>query len=240
MNLRKIIGRVTGGAILASAITLGVGSGLAVAAGTGGYGSLPIPSNPPGFGTVLQTQPVTPGQQLGPITGTIDGVNYSITVPANTFSSSTDSLELVVTTCSLSSVGSAGFAGYSAYACIGVAVYDLTTNQKVNGPFNPPFTLTLSGNILAPSANLLVTYDATNNTWVQLPSQATSVTVSIAQDPDFALLAQTSTPSSTIAGATSPQTGKPFVGEAIGAGVLLIAGAGTAILLIKSRKRQSA
>ena len=67
---------------------------------------------------------------------------------------------------------------------------------------------------------------------------AGSATVTFDRDPNFAVLAPTGTAASGIPGATGASTGKPFLGEGILAGLLLLLGA--AGLSYARRRRTSA
>lgn len=234
--MRKII---LGGA--AGLVALILWSSVAFAAGNG-YVPIPPPNltPPPGGNTnILQIKPLTPGAPLT-LSGTVDGLTYNINVPALTFASSTDPLEVVVTSCSLQALGNAGFNGYTPYACIGVYVVDLVTGQALLGPYNPAISIALSGSAIEPpTGNLAAYYQFTSGKWVQLSGNSTgSFAVNETAADYYILLAQNIVPSSTIPGAT-PQTGKPFLGEEIAGGILVAAGLVGLGLLIRSRRRSA-
>jgi hypothetical protein len=237
--MKKFIGV----SIALTSVTLALATGVTSGAQAAGSGSVPLPPPgmvfPPGGGTpILTVQPITPGQPLV-VTGTVDGVQYTITIPATTFQNSTDPLELVVTSCSLQSIGNAGFNGYTAYACIGAYVVDEVTGQTVPGPFSPAFSMTLVGSAIEPSTqNIFAIFNPNNSSWSQISGNTTgSAQASITNDSYFALLVQNTTPVSTIPNAT-PQTGKPFLGEEVGAGILLGAGLiGVGFLFYARRRR---
>jgi hypothetical protein len=218
--------------------TLMVG-GVSFAAGNG---SVPLPppnlTLPPGGGTsILQVQPLTPGVPLV-ATGSVDGLQYKVSVPALTFATSTDPLELVITSCSLQALGNAGFNGYTPYACIGVYVVDLVTGQALTGPYNPAVNVLLSGSaIQPPTSNLAAVYDFSSAKWVQTSGNTYGSFNTNETSPDYyILLAQNIVPTSTIPGAT-PQTGKPFLGEEIAGSVLVVAGLVGLGLFIWNRRR---
>jgi hypothetical protein len=229
-------------AFLGSIVTILLVSGeLAYAAGSG---SVPLPPSnltpPPGGGNlIVSIHPLTPGQPLY-ITGSVDGLTYNVSVPALAFATETDPLELVVTSCSLQSLGNAGFNGYTPYACIGVYVVDLVTGQALSGPYSPTISIQLSGTTITPPlSNILAQYIFSNSSWTRITGNTTgAVTISESSPDYYILLAQNTTPVSTVPSAT-PSTGKPFLGEEIAAGILILAGL-VGILLVARQRRKSA
>ncbi|NNN22413.1 MAG: hypothetical protein HKL80_10490 [Acidimicrobiales bacterium] len=236
----KLIRRAGVAIALAIGVFLVSTSTVANAAGTGYPGpTTTTPSGAPGF-NILQVQQVSPGSPFT-YTFTDQGVSFVITIPAATFSSQTDTIDLVVTSCTPSSLGNAGYAGYSAAVCIGFYVEDVTTNTEIAGPYSPAISFDwTASSIQPPNSDLLTQYNSSTGQWDQISgNQSGGVTLSVGSPSQFALLAQVNTAPSTIAGGTTPQTGKPFLGEEVGAGVLLLAGVSTVVLLARSRKRNA-
>jgi hypothetical protein len=201
-------------------------SSLAFAAGTG-YG----PGGPnPGTtavglsGTVVTSTTVQPGG--GSASGTVGGSTITATVPSGAFTSPT---QVVVTDATGSAVAPSG--GGTPVVTFGVGFY--VNGTKVTGTF-PAVTITVtSASIKAGCTVYIVT-----GTTLQAVSGASvtngSATFSITSDPTVEI-ATASTGTTPIVGATSVQTGKPFLLEGgIAAALLLVGG----LLLIRSRHRR--
>jgi hypothetical protein len=180
------------------------------------------------------------------LTGTItttsgSTITINITLPGGDFNGVTDSYELILSTCASPTADVTGISGYTAYACFGVEILDTTTDTVYETALSSPMTLTGSGaSILASPANILSEYDFTTSTWGAITGNlAGGININIASDPDFALLAQSTTSTTgTVAGATTATTGKPFIGEEVGAGVVLMAGLLGVGLLVKSKRKK--
>ena len=223
--------------------------GSAEAAGLANYGVLPNPSNPMSFSNVIAETSIATNDTATTLSGTLTTttsatISFTVTVPAQTFNGAADSYELVVTTCgSPSQIGNAGYVGYSAYACFGVAVYDTTTNTPYEGALNPSLIFNLTGAIIQPpAANLLVEANPNTGSWQTVTGNVSgAVNLNIGNDPDFALLVQNATTSTTtgsVSGATSPQTGKPFLGEEVGAGIIGITAVAGALVLYRTKRKK--
>lgn len=194
-------------------------------------------SVPGGFGSIACSQTVVSASAVVSCQAGTSSIN--VNVPASSFSIPTI---ISVTTGSASQIGSAGVTGYNAVLAIGV---DITQNgQKYQGTISPPLTVTISDPSIT-STSQIVMFDTSSQSWVSVPGASVSngkVTLSITSDPDFAVLAQqtsatvssSSAPTSSVSGATSVTTGKPFLLEGSLAGVLIIAGI---LVLWISRRR---
>jgi hypothetical protein len=123
---------------------------------------------------------------------------------------------------------------------IGVSFVDPVTNLAA-AALTPPATITYTDSAITTSDSVLV-YDSASGGWVLPPSggvsggstSAGSVSASMTADGSF--VADASTCSSAIGGATVAVTGKPFRGEEWAAG-LLIAGGVVALVLALRRRR---
>jgi hypothetical protein len=214
---------------------LGVGLSAAfvgsAAAATSGYTppTTPPPTTPPPtpncpVGTTISSGNIGAGG--GTVTGSVDGSNVTVTVPAGTFPSGvqvaiTDVSQIVVTP-----------AGTVIVLSFGV---DFCVNgQKVTGTFSPPVTVVVSNPAIKAGD---VLYEFVGDTLTPYAANVSNgqFTITVDSDPSFVLVASSS-PTAAIPGATSVVTGKPFLLEGIIAGVLVFAG-GVLLLFLRLRLR---
>jgi hypothetical protein len=195
----------------------------AFAAGSGYEGDTGATGVPGTFGSIITTQEVqTSG---GTVTGTDGSYSITVTVPSGAF---TQAENVTLTSAVTSGIGTGGVSGDSALLGIGINITDPSSGDKVTGTFTPALTVTITGTFSA-SSDAVVFYDDTTSAWNALTGAtitATEVTFSITADPDVAVLgpASASSDSPAVAGATSVTTGKPFRGEEIIAGALVLFG----------------
>jgi hypothetical protein len=191
------------------------------AASTYGPAPAPVGAAPPGsYSDVITSQTITPaGGTIGPVTA--DGATVTLVIPAGAFPVS---VQITITEADLFAVGSAGTAGYKAVAGVGVQVQE--NGSPYPGTFLKPLTVTIHSSSITSSSVVMVW----NGTAFVAESDSTVTSgvavVSFDTDPDFAVLAPTGTTATTIPGATTPVTGKPFLGEGILAVVLVVLGLG--------------
>jgi len=211
----------------------------AASAAPGGYGPVPTgPAGAPGgYSALAATRTVGPAG--GSISVPVAGGIVVVTVAAGTFSSP---VQLEVTSPSLTGVtaglSGVGFAGYRGVAGVGVKVLD-QTGQPITGSFAKPLGVSLTGASLGGAGQKVLRFDTASSATV-MPATlgAGSVALLIAADPDLAVVSPTGTPgvtSGTIAGATTPHTGKPFAGETALALALLCAAGGSLVLAGRRR-----
>jgi hypothetical protein len=199
-----------------SAAMIAVGAGAAMAADS--YGPPPPgPSVPGGYSVVVTSQTVGPsGGTIGPVR--VGGLHVTLTVPAGAFPVR---VQITVTHPNVSQIGSAGFAGYRALDGVGIQVQEHGSTYP--GEFLKPLTMRDSSGRIT-SADVLVVWNGSAFVMASgakiRPGLAAD---SFDSDPDFAVLRPTG---KSIPGATGAPTGKPFLGEGLLAGSLLLAGAG--------------
>lgn len=231
MRMRRI-GPRTAIVALGSATMLVTGAGGALASSGYGPPSPGAPSVPGGYSAVVTSQTIGPaGGKLGPLS--VDGVTVTLTVPAGTFPVA---VQITLTAPNLAAVGGAGFAGHRAVAGVGIQVQE--HGAVYPGTFLKPLTLTMSSSSITTSSVVVVWNGSVFVTEPGATLAAGSATVTFDRDPNFAVLAPTGTAASGIPGATGASTGKPFLGEGILAGLLLLLGA--AGLGYARRRRTSA
>jgi hypothetical protein len=199
-----------------------------------GTGYTPAGSPTPGgtatglAGTVASTTTVQPGG--GVATGTVGSATVTATVPAGAF---TGAVQVVITDATSSAVVPPG--GGTAIVTFGIGIY--SDGVKVTGSF-PAVSITVtSPSITAGSTVYLVTGSGLQSVSGDAV-KAGSATFSITSDPTIEVAtttAATTTGGATaIAGATSSQTGKPFILEGGIAALLCAVGA---LLLVAVRRR---
>jgi hypothetical protein len=206
------------------------GTAGAAAAATG-YGPLPppAPAPPGGFTAVVTTVTIGPaGGTIGPVP--VDGTALTVTVAPGTFPAA---VQITVTAPDLALItptaGSAVVAGAGIAVTLGGVPYPGTFLKAVNASFGSPKITPLSA-VLVWNGTSFVTDPAS-------ASAAGTAAVSFDTDPDFAVESPLSTPVTKVPGATVPVTGKPFLGEGILAGGLVLAGAGGVVLSRRRRAR---
>ena len=206
---------------VASAGLVLVGSaGVAFAAGSGYGGGTPAPGGTGAFSTVVSVVNIN-GAAGGHATATVDGATVTLDVPAGDF---TGTVQGVFSAGDLSVIGTGGFGGMPITA-FGVQIDQ--NGHKLPGPFAKPLTVTVTKNGITTSS---VVYLQSNGSFVKASGWTTSsgqATGSISTDPDF--LIDTPAPAATpvgaaIPGATTATTGKPFLGEGLGAAILAAIG----------------
>jgi hypothetical protein len=180
------------------------GDSVAHAAG-GGYGpGIAGPAGAPGgFSTIVTTHAFsTTGGTIG---ANVPGGEASLTVPDGAFD---QPIQAVITSPDLAGINAAlpqlGFGGYTAIAGVGISIDD-ANGKPLAGLFVHPLTLTITGSGIGPG-DLLVEFTslstaATLQDAVFIPE---SVTVSLAADPDFAVLAPSTTTSASATPNASP------------------------------------
>jgi hypothetical protein len=243
------------GVIVAGAVVVGVSA--TVFAGTGSAGV------PGGFTSVVVTKTVpTSG---GTLTGTLNGHQISVTVPSGAL---TQPVVVAVTWGSPAEIGNAGINGDSAIVAVGLSATNPASGNPVTGYFGQPVTVTITGSFSSadPIVSYSVA-NARWSTLSGATVTAGKVTFSTTSGMDFAVMAASSsagaktvavTPSTaapvtqaTTAPATTPavpaatagttdvSTGEPFLLEGIIAGVLVLTGVSSLIILM-TRNRRSA
>lgn len=219
--------RLAGAAIAAVGLVV-VPAGAVLAAPAGGYGPT-APTGaagaPGGYTTVLATRTVGPGG--GTVLVTVPGAVARITVPAGAFAASVQvevtGPRLTEVTAGLSAVG---FPGYAALAGLGVKVLT-SSGQPITGSFARPVQITLVASSLRSAGEKVLRLDGPVAASVMpAVTSAGQVSFTITADPDIAVIDPTVVATGTVPGATATHTGKPFVGETVLAGLLLVAGAG--------------
>jgi hypothetical protein len=205
-------------AVISAAFVAGSVRG-AGAATTYGPAPAPVGAAPPGsFSDVITSQTIGPaGGTIGPVT--VAGATVTLVIPAGAF---LVSVQITITEADLFAVGSAGTAGYKAVVGVGIQVQE--NGAPYPGTFLKPISATIRSSSIT-SSSVVVVWNGT--AFVAEPDStvtAGSSVVSFDTDPDFAVLAPTGTTATTIPGATTPVTGKPFLGEGILAGLLVVLG----------------
>lgn len=170
----------------------------------GGYGpGIGGPAGAPGgFSDIVTTQAF--GTNGGAVTATVPGGQALLTVPDGAFG---QLVQAVITAPDLIGINAAlpqlGFGGYTAIAGVGISIDD-ADGKPLTELFVHPLTLTINGSGIGPG-DLLVEFTSLS-TAATLQSAAFtsgSVTVSLAADPDFAVLAP-STASAVPSSSASP------------------------------------
>lgn len=182
------------------------GDSAAHAAG-GGYGpGIAGPAGAPGgFSNIVTTHAFdTTG---GAVAATVPGGQAQLVVPAGTFG---QPVQAVITAPDLSGINAVlpqlGFGGYTAVAGVGISIDD-ASGKPLTALFVHPLSLTITGTGIG-TRDLLVEFTSlsTAATLQGAVFTAGSVTVSLAADPDFAVLAPSTTASAT-ANASPPSSG---------------------------------
>jgi len=149
----------------------------------------------------------------------VGGVSATLIIPAGAFPVS---VQITLTAPNITLVGSAGTAGYRAVAGVGVQVQE--NGSPYPGTFLKPLTVTIRSSSITTSSVVMVWNGKAFVTDTASTITTGVATVSFDTDPDFAALSP-SVVSAAIPGATRAVTGKPFIGEGILAGVLVLLGA---------------
>jgi hypothetical protein len=216
--------------VAASAVALGVVlvPGVAMAAG-GGYGPNTAPTGPAdspgGYSTMLATKSVDSAGGTLPVA--VPGGSATITAPAGAFASP---VQIEATKPDLTAVSNglsgAGFSGHKAVAGIGVKVLD-GSGTPITGKFAKPITITITGTGLGKAGEKAIMFNGAAAASVLPTTLGTnSITITIDQDPNIAVIDSTSAAAPAVAGATSTHTGIPVAGEYALAGLVALGGLG--------------
>jgi hypothetical protein len=178
------------------------GDSAAHAAG-GGYGpGIGGPGAAPGgFSSIVTTHAF--GVTGGTVSANVPGGEAELTVPESAFS---QPIQAIITAPDLSGINAAlpqlGFSGYSAIAGVGISIDD-ANGKPITSLFVHPLTLTITGSEID-AGDLLVEFTSLSTAATLQDAVFTdgSVTVSLAADPDFAVLAPNGTGASAIANAS--------------------------------------
>ncbi len=207
----------------------------------GGYGSGNGPTGAPeGYANVVATH--TFSSDGGSLLANVPGGQAHVTVPAGAF---VGSLQIAVTAPDLQSVQAIlpklGLENYRVLAAIGVGVSD-ANGHKFAGTFAHPLTLTVTGTGLGVGNQVIEFTGPSTAKAVAATVSASTVTVSMVADPDFAVLAPAVAAASTVrspaatsspaapSAASSPAASSPAPIASTGAGVLTSSGPPTSVL----------
>jgi hypothetical protein len=195
------------------------GEAFASTASRDAYGPPPPPtSSPPGgFTAVVTVVSVGPaGSTIGPMT--VDSAEVTVVIPAGAFH---QVVEVIVTAPVLAAItpppGSVIVAGVGVRVTLNGSPYPGTFPAPISATFRAP-RITATSDVMAWNGTSFVSDPNATTT-------AGAATVTLASDPDYAIAAPVSSPVTVVPGATIPVTGKPFLGEGILAGALVLAGA---------------
>jgi hypothetical protein len=192
--------------------TLALFGGSEAHAAGGGYGpGIAGPAGAPGgFSNIVTTHAFsTTG---GTVSAAVPGGQAQLTVPDGAFG---QPVQAVLTAPDLSGINAVlsqlGFGGYTAIAGVGISIDD-ATGKPLTALFVHPLTLTIAGSGIG-AGDLLVEFTSlsTAATLQGAVFTAGSVTVSLAADPDFAVLAPSTaaSASATPAAASAPPNASP-------------------------------
>ena len=205
--------------VLGGAATLVLGAGGALASSGYGPPAPAAPVVPGGYSTVVTSQTIGPaGGTVGPVS--VDGITTTLTVPPGAFPVS---VQITLTAPDLAAIGDAGVVCHWAVAGVGIQVQEHGSTYP--GTFLKPLTLTASSSSITSSSVVVVWNGTAFVTESSATVTAGSATVTFDSDPNFAVLAPTGTATCAVPGATGATTGKPFLGEGILAGLLVLLGA---------------
>jgi hypothetical protein len=197
------VGRCVMLLILALTVISLFGNSAAHAAG-GGYGpGIAGPAGAPGgFSSIVTTQAFsTIG---GTVTAAVPGGQAQLVVPDGAFG---QPVQAVITTPDLSGINAAlaqlGFNGYTAIGGVGISIDD-AAGKPLTALFVHPLALTITGAGIG-AGDLLVEFTSLSTAATLQGAVFTtgSVTVSLAADPDFAVLAPSAAASSSPSAAAS-------------------------------------
>ncbi len=204
--------------ISAACVASSVRAAMAVSSAYGPPSAATGATPPGGYSAVVTSQTITPaGGTIGPVS--VGGVSATLIIPAGAFPVS---VQITLTAPNITLVGSAGTAGYRAVAGVGVQVQE--NGSPYPGTFLKPLTVTIRSSSITTSSVVMVWNGKAFVTDTASTITTGVATVSFDTDPDFAALSP-SVVSAAIPGATRAVTGKPFIGEGILAGVLVLLGA---------------
>jgi hypothetical protein len=200
-------------------------------AANGGSGAPDVPpinlGGTPGGSTVLCTF------QVAPAGGTVGCSGISVTVGPTT-----GGVQVVLS----SGLGPA----CTVTPAIGVAFFDPTTSQKFTGTFNAPVSVTYTNGAVEAGETVLI-FDSATGQWIPAPSGTVTsastsdgkVTLSATGTATFSVQSEVAC-GAEIPGATVVTTGKPFLGESLLAGGLMIGGLLTLLVIVRRRSALNA
>ena len=184
---------------------------------------------PGGYSGVITSQTITPaGGTIGRVT--VDGATVSLVIPAGAFPVP---VQITMTGPDLFAVGSAGTAGYKAVAGVGIQVQE--NGSTYPGTFLKPLSLTVRSSSITSSSVVMVWNGTAFVTEPDSTFTPGTAVIGFDTDPDFAVMSPLATTATTIPGATSSVTGKPFLGEGILAGLLVALGV-TGLAIARRRR----
>ena len=187
---------------------------------------------PGGYSNVITSQTITPaGGTIGPLM--VDGAIVTLVIPPGAFPVS---VQITITAPDLNAIGNAGLDDYKAVAGVGIEIQ--VNGQHYPGKFLKPLILTIRTSSITASSVVVVWNGTAFVTETDTTIMSGVAVVRFDTDSDFAVLSPTkTTPRTPIPGATRPVTGKPFLGEGILAGALLMLGAGGIVVGCRRRAR---
>ena len=194
--------------IFALVVTIGLFGDSAAHAAGGGYGpGIAGPGAAPGgFSSIVTTHAFGPSG--GTVSANVPGGEAELTVPEGVYS---QPIQAVITAPDLSGINAAlpqlGFGGYTAIGGVGISIDD-ANGTPITGLFVHPLGLTITGSGIG-TGDLLVEFTSLSTAATLQDAVFTdgSVTVSLAADPDFAVLAPNGTSASAIANASPSPSG---------------------------------
>lgn len=212
---------------------LGLGFTVALAGPAGaagdGYTQPPPPTSPPV--TVCPAEAAvnstTVGSNGGSVSGTVDGSGVTVTVPAGSFPNGAQVFITVGPAPAVVPSGDVLVLQFGVEFCV--------NGSKFQGTITPPVTVTVTNPSIHPGQSLFLQEGST-----LIPANANigngSLTVTVTSDPDFVLVAS-STGATVIPGATTVVTGKPFLGEGLLGGALVLLGSTLLFFRLRLRHR---
>lgn len=219
---------IRGVVALVAIITVSLFSGVQAFAVGSGYGSSAPPSSASaaGFSTVVATQ--TFSSSGGTINGSANGATASVTIPSGSLPNGG---QVVISAGTPSSVNAGG--NVTVVTDFSIVILNPSTGAKLNGPFSPPLTVNISDPSIVPGDSVVsVTAPGVTSPVTTVQITKGQAVITFTTDPNFAVV---SSLSASVTGATSVTTGKPFLGEALFASILLIGGI---VLLALARRRR--
>lgn len=187
---------------------------------------------PGGYSNVITSQTITPaGGTIGPLI--VDGAIVTLVIPPGTFPVS---VQITMTAPDLNAVGAAGLHDYKTVAGVGIQIQ--VNGQLYPGAFLKRLILTIRKSSITASSVVVVWNGTAFVTETDATVRSGVAVIRFDTDPDFAVLSPTeTTPRTPIPGAIEPVTGKPFLGEGILAGALLMLGTCGIVVCCRRRAR---
>jgi hypothetical protein len=196
--------------IFAVVATISLFGDSAAHAADGGYGpGIAGPAGAPGgFSNIVTTHAFSTSG--GTVTAVVPGGQAQLTVPDGAFG---QPVQAVITAPDLSGINAVlpqlGFGGYSAIGGVGISIDD-ANGKPITALFVRPLTLTITGAGIG-AGDLLVEFTSLSTAATLQAAVFTtgSVTVSLAADPDFAVLAPSTAASATSSASPSASGSSP-------------------------------